>query len=39
VGVLSTKCYYPVDTELDTSDLVYFVSEDEARAQGFKAAE
>jgi uncharacterized protein YjeT (DUF2065 family) len=39
VGVISTQSYYPVDTELDFTDLVYFLSEEEARAQGFKAAE
>ncbi|HEU0003035.1 MAG TPA: hypothetical protein VFQ36_19135 [Ktedonobacteraceae bacterium] len=39
VGVTSTQYYYPVDTELDLTDLVYFLSEEEARAQGFKAAE
>ena len=39
VGVLSTQSYYPVDTELEHTDLVYFLSEEEARARGFKAAE
>jgi hypothetical protein len=39
VGVLSTKHYYPVDTELELTDLVYFISEEEARKHGFKAAE
>ncbi len=39
VGVISTQSYYPVDTELEFSDLVYFFSEEEARARGFKAAE
>lgn len=39
VGVISTLSYYPVDTELEFSDLVYFLSEEEARARGFKAAE
>jgi hypothetical protein len=39
VGVISTQSYYPVDTELDFEDLIYFLSEEEARAQGFKAAE
>ncbi|HZS77311.1 MAG TPA: hypothetical protein VFA41_11915 [Ktedonobacteraceae bacterium] len=39
VGVLSTKHYYPVDKTLDATDLVYFPSEEEARAQGFTAAE
>ncbi len=39
VGVISTHSYYPVDTELELTDLVYFLSEEEARARGFKAAE
>jgi hypothetical protein len=39
VGIISTQSYYPVDTELEFSDLVYFLSEEEARARGFKAAE
>jgi hypothetical protein len=47
VGVASTKHYYPVETPLDqladTSekpvDIIYFVSETEAQAQGFQAAE
>jgi hypothetical protein len=39
VGVISTQSYYPVDTELEITDLVYFLSEEEARARGFKAAE
>jgi hypothetical protein len=39
VGVISTKLYYPVDTELEPEDLVYFTSEEEAKAQGFNAAE
>ncbi|MGH2495620.1 MAG: hypothetical protein ACRDIV_13050 [Ktedonobacteraceae bacterium] len=39
VGVISTQYYYPVDTELDLTDLIYFLSEEEARARGFKAAE
>jgi hypothetical protein len=39
VGIISTQSYYPVDTELEFSDLVYFFSEEEARARGFKAAE
>lgn len=39
VGVLSTQSYYPVDTELEHTDLVYFLSEEEARSRGFKAAE
>ena len=38
VGVISTKHYYPVNTQLELTDLVYFTSEEEAREQGFKAA-
>lgn len=39
VGVISTQSYYPANTELEPTDLVYFLTEEEARAQGFKAAE
>lgn len=39
VGVASTRFYYPVDTPLEERDLVYFVSEEDARNQGFTAAE
>ncbi|HYB02695.1 MAG TPA: hypothetical protein VED37_20880 [Ktedonobacteraceae bacterium] len=39
VGVQSTKLYYPVHTELEPRDLIYFTSEEEAKAQGFSAAE
>jgi hypothetical protein len=39
VGVVSTKQYYPIATALEAQDLVYFPSEEEARAQGFIAAE
>lgn len=39
VGVISTQSYYPVDTELEPTDLVYFLTEDEAKARGFRAAE
>ncbi len=39
VGVESTKRYYPVETVLEAKDLVYFASEEEAKAQGFSAAE
>lgn len=38
VGVISTQSYYPADIELEHSDLIYFLSEEEARAQGFKSA-
>jgi ribosome recycling factor len=39
VGVISTQSYYPVDTELEPTDVVYFVTEEEAKARGFRAAE
>jgi hypothetical protein len=39
VGVKGTKLYYSVDTELEPEDLVYFTTEEEAKAQGFTAAE
>lgn len=39
VGVKSTKLYYPVDTELEPKDLIYFTSEEEAKSQGFSSAE
>ena len=35
VGVVSTKLYYPTDTTLEEVDVIYFVSEDEAKAGGF----
>ncbi len=39
VGVESTKLYYAVTTDLEPEDLVYFATEEEARARGFTAAE
>ena len=39
VGVNSTKLYYSVDTELEPKDLVYFTTEEEAKAQGFTAGQ
>jgi hypothetical protein len=39
VGVVSTKLYYPVNTDIEPEDLVYFATEEEARTQGFTAAE
>ena len=40
VGVVGTKRYYPIEVILDDGlELVYFVSEDEARAQGYSVAE
>ena len=39
VGVISTQSYYPADTALEPTDLIYFLTEEEAQARGFKAAE
>jgi len=39
VGVKSTKIYYSIDTELEPKDVVYFSTEEEAKAQGFTAAQ
>jgi len=39
VGVKSTKLYYSIDTELEPKDLVYFTTEEEAKAQGYTAAQ
>jgi hypothetical protein len=40
VGVVSTKRFYPVEVTLDDGlELVYFVSEDEARSQGYSTVE
>ena len=39
VGVKSTKMYYSIDTELEPKDVVYFTTEEEAKAQGFTAAQ
>ena len=47
LGVVSTKRYYPVETPLsalrtssgDELDIIYFANEDEAKAQGYNAAE
>jgi hypothetical protein len=39
VGVKSSKLYYPVGTELEQKDLVYFTSEEEAKSLGFSAAQ
>jgi len=36
---MSTKLYYPVDTDLEPEDVVYFLSEEDARIQGFTPAE
>jgi hypothetical protein len=45
LGVVGTRCYYPVDTPLDQLasasnehlDIVYFSSEEEAKAEGYSA--
>jgi len=39
VGVLSSRRYYPLGRNPDAPDLVFFESEDDARAEGFTAAE
>lgn len=39
VGVQSSQRYYPLGLHPDTRDLVYFESEEDARAEGFSAAE
>lgn len=47
VGVVNTRRYYPIETPLEQLgpvekeplDVVYFASEDEARAQGFSSVE
>ena len=41
VGVVSTKRYYPLEKAPGESaqDIIYFASEDEAKAQGYSAAE
>lgn len=35
VGVLSTRQYYPIEQKPQAHDLVFFESEDDARAEGF----
>lgn len=41
VGVVSTKYYYPLDVILDedVTERIYFVSEEEAKTQGYSASE
>ncbi len=40
VGVVSTKRYFPLEeASIETEEVIYFVSEEEALAQGFIAAE
>jgi hypothetical protein len=38
VGVVSTKRYYPATAAPDEKDIIYFASEDEAKADGFVPA-
>ena len=39
VGVLSTRRYYPLELKPDAPDLVFFASEEDARSEGFTAAD
>ena len=41
VGVVSTKRYYPLEVILDedVTERIYFVSEEEAKTQGYSASE
>ncbi len=39
VGVVSTKQYYPISAPVEARDLIYFTSEEEAKSEGFSAAE
>lgn len=38
VGVVASKTYYPLETPVDSKDVIYFSSEEEAKAEGFTAA-
>jgi len=38
VGVVASKIYYPLETPVDSKDVIYFSSEEEAQAEGFTAA-
>ncbi|MHB8600689.1 MAG: hypothetical protein ACYDER_28270 [Ktedonobacteraceae bacterium] len=38
VGVVSTKRYYPATAAPEAKDIIYFASEDEAKADGFSPA-
>ncbi len=38
VGVVASKTYYPLETPVDSKDVIYFSSEEEAQAEGFTAA-
>jgi gas vesicle protein len=35
VGHVESKLYYPLGTELDTAEVIYFITEEEAKALGF----
>jgi len=37
VGVVASKTYYPLETPIDSKDVIYFSSEEEAQAEGFRA--
>lgn len=39
VGVLSTRQYYPIERKPQAHDLVFFETEDDARAEGFTGAD
>jgi len=39
VGVLSTRQYYPIERKPQVHDLVFFETEDDARAEGFTEAD
>lgn len=38
VGVLSTRRYFPIEQRPDVEDVVFFLTEDDARAEGFTSA-
>ncbi len=38
VGVVASKTYYPLETPIESNDVIYFSSEEEAQAEGFTAA-
>jgi len=38
VGVLSTRRYFPIEQRPDVDDVVFFLTEDDARAEGFTSA-
>jgi hypothetical protein len=39
VGVVLSKVYYPVGANIDAKDVIYFASEEEAKAEGYTRAE